>query len=88
MPPLGHIVGDGTTGATLAPAAVDRGLHRQHGGPGGVIQRIRQRSGGQRQGWFVEFQKVPSKANVPDAVSRDDFMNTNPRSKRRDSEHL
>ena len=26
-----------------------------------------------RQGWFVEFERVPSKANVADAVSRDDF---------------
>ena len=26
-----------------------------------------------RRGWFVEFERVPSKANVADAVSRDDF---------------
>ena len=25
------------------------------------------------QGWLVEFERVPSKANVADAVSRDDF---------------
>ena len=29
-----------------APAAVDRGLHRQYGGSGGFVQRIWQRSGG------------------------------------------
>ena len=26
-----------------------------------------------RRGWFVEFERMPSKANVADAVSRDDF---------------
>ena len=65
-----------------APAAVDRCRHRQHGGPDSSVQRIWQRSGGQRhdlgvldsrRAGFVEFERVLSKANVADTVSRDDF---------------
>ena len=65
-----------------APAAVDRCRQRQHGGPDSSVQRIWQRSGGQRhdlglldsrRAGFVEFERVLSKANVADAVSRDDF---------------
>ena len=60
-------------------------LHRQHRRPGGADQGYGKDdavngmiaaflvAGSSPQGWLVEFESVPSKANVADAVSRDDF---------------